>query len=96
MSRFYATIQGTRGEASRMGGKESGISGHVRGWNVGVSVDGHADDHPTEQDVFVVRATGGSNGSLLSVPVATIWRDGDRILVRVDVPAENRARRSRR
>jgi len=39
MARFYASIQGNRGEATRMGTPTSGISGHVRGWNVGVRVE---------------------------------------------------------
>lgn len=35
MSQFYASIQGNRGEATRMGTKESGMSGYIRSWDIG-------------------------------------------------------------
>ena len=60
MSRFYASIQGSRDEATRMGGKGSGITGHIRGWNVGVRVIGHTNNQ--DEDVFTVYLTFGSNG----------------------------------
>lgn len=59
MSRFYASIVGNRGEATRMGTPNSGISGHIRGWNVGVCVDG---DDESGEDIFYISATAGSNG----------------------------------
>ncbi len=55
MSRFYASIQGGRGEATRQG--HSGITGHVRGWQSGVQVDGRIEDG---EDAFDVYATSGS------------------------------------
>lgn len=60
MARFYAAIQGARGEATRLGGEGSGIRGHVRGWDAGVRVLGFVDDEG--RDAFHVYATGGSNG----------------------------------
>ena len=60
MSHFYADIQGNRGQATRQGTPKSGIQGHIRGWNVGVQVDGYVDDDG--KDVFRVWATSGSNG----------------------------------
>ena len=62
MAHFYAEIKGNRGEASRMGSKESGIRGHIRGWNVGVEVSCYHDER-TGKDVCYVYLTGGSNGS---------------------------------
>ena len=59
MARFYASIKGSRGEATRMGSASSGISGHVRGWDVGARVE--VDDE-NGQDVVRVYRTGGSNG----------------------------------
>lgn len=38
MSRFYASIEGNRGIATRQGTPKSGIQGHVRGWKLGVRV----------------------------------------------------------
>lgn len=60
MARFRATIQGQRGEASRLGGAKSGIHADVNGWSVGVRVDGN--EGPDGNDAFDVWATGGSNG----------------------------------
>lgn len=69
MSRFYASIEGNRGPATRQGTPNSGISGHIRGWNVGVRVEGEA---LNGEDVFEVFATSGSNGQSLSKFIATI------------------------
>ena len=60
MSQFYASIEGNRGEATRMGTKASGIHGHIRGWSVGARVDVWHDDE-TGLDQVSVYATGGSN-----------------------------------
>lgn len=59
MARFRATIRGQRGEASRLGGRASGIQATVNGWDVGVEVDGHGGP---DLDAFDLYATGGSNG----------------------------------
>tara|TARA_Y100000310_G_scaffold93212_2_gene90760 strand:+ start:1311 stop:1580 length:270 start_codon:yes stop_codon:yes gene_type:complete len=61
MSQFYATIQGTRGEATRQGHKNTGITGHIRGWHAGVRVNGFHDPE-TGTDRFRIYATTGSNG----------------------------------
>jgi hypothetical protein len=67
MARFYASVQGNRGQATRTGTKKSGINGHIRGWKVGaqVSVEDWAG-----QDQVSVRITGGSHGG----PTAEIFR----------------------
>jgi hypothetical protein len=59
MAQFYAEIQGNRGEATRMGSKDSGISGHIRGWNIGARV---VCTHEDGRDVVRVFKTSGSNG----------------------------------
>lgn len=59
MSQFYASIQGNRGEATRMGTKNSGIYGHIRGWNIGVIIN---IDHVDGKDNVRVFKTAGSNG----------------------------------
>ena len=61
MAQFYASIQGNRGEATRMGTKSSGIYGHIRGWDVGCSVIIRY-DKKTGKDIVTVYKTGGSNG----------------------------------
>lgn len=39
MAHFRATIQGQRGQASRLGGKDSGINAHIASWQGAVSVN---------------------------------------------------------
>jgi len=60
MSHFYANIQGSRGEATRGGTKQSGIQGHIRGWENGVAVF-CVHDNQQDEDTINVYATGGSN-----------------------------------
>ena len=59
MSRFYGDLQGNRGTATRQGTANSGIHGHIRGWYVGIRVEG---SDVNGEDVFSVWLTGGSNG----------------------------------
>ena len=59
MAQFYGSVVGNRGEASRMGSRESGISGHIRGWGIGASVRCFEENG---RDVVEVYATSGSNG----------------------------------
>ena len=61
MSRFYAQIQGNHGIASRQGHKSSGIWSHIRGWNLGIEVQGFVDSQG--KDVFWVSITKGSNNT---------------------------------
>lgn len=57
MAQFRATIEGQRGEASRLGSKASGITARINGWNGGVRVEAA---HRDGKDYFDVYATGGS------------------------------------
>ena len=58
MAQFKADIKGSRGAVSRLGGKTSGISGHIRGWQSGIKVEGHHDEDLG--DIFLVWQTSGS------------------------------------
>ena len=58
MSHFYGSIQGNRGEVTRCGSKESGISGHIRGWGVGARVNCYVDK--MGDDVVEIYRTSGS------------------------------------
>ena len=73
MARFYAEIQGNRGLASRMGTPNSGIWGHIRGWDSGVKVICSVDEEGA--DVVSVYATGGSNGSCRERLIAQVYAD---------------------
>ena len=74
MSHFYAEIQGNRGLASRQGSKNSGIWGHIRGWNSGIEVRGYVNEFG--QDVFEVYQTGGSNGCTSDRHITTLVNQG--------------------
>lgn len=86
MAQFYADIQGNRGGASRMGSKDSGISGHIRGWHVGGRVACNHDD-ASGKDHVTVELTGGSSGhsviGLGSIVVATCV-EGERPVINCD------------
>lgn len=70
MAQFKAEIQGTRGEASRLGSKNSGMRAHVHGWNVGVKI---LAEHKNGKDVFYVYRTGGSNNACIGTdPLAVV------------------------
>jgi hypothetical protein len=87
MSRFYASINGAKGEATRQGSASSGIIAHPRGWELGVRVTGmtaSAVDGDAGKDAFVVDITGGTNdGGKTRYGVLTVSeeRDGWRRLV---------------
>jgi len=61
MAHFYGEIQGNRGEATRMGTKDSGFRGHIRGWHVGGSVNCHYNESKDRDEVSIY-ATKGSSG----------------------------------
>lgn len=71
MARFYASIQGNRGRATRVGTEQSGITGHIRGWDSGVRVEGHYNKE-TNSDVFQVHITSGSGGRDAELLIATV------------------------
>ena len=81
MAHFYASIQGNRSEATRMGTPNSGIYGHVRGWDIGARVDCAVDTDGN--DIVTVRITRGSNryGSGLVLGQFKIHEDE---IIRVD------------
>ena len=59
MSRFYASIRGNRGEATRGGSKASGIEGHIRGWTSGVRVSCYVNEKGKDVvDIYVTKGSG--------------------------------------
>lgn len=78
MARFYASIQGSRGEATRMGTASSGITGHVRGWNIGGEVQMSSRmGEESDADTCVMTLTGGSSGQRnLGVEIAAFEATG--------------------
>lgn len=74
MSRFYGNMKGSRGETTRCGDRISGITGHLRGWDIGARVTAFVG--PNGEDLVEVWITGGSNGSCASVFLGRFVRDG--------------------
>lgn len=60
MAQYRAQINGTRGEASHLGTKASGINARINGWDVGVEVCGCFSE-ALQRDEFEVYLTHGSN-----------------------------------
>jgi len=58
MSRFYGDLKGGRGMATRQGTTNSGIAGHIRGWDFGAQVYCYV--NKDGDDEIQVLLTGGS------------------------------------
>jgi hypothetical protein len=58
MAQFRATIQGNRGQASRLGTKSTGLVVTANGWDTGVRVEL---SHRMGVDHVLIYRTGGSN-----------------------------------
>ena len=59
MAHFFGSVQGNRGEATRVGSQTSGVRAAAQGWNVGGRV---VVRHENNEDVIYLFLTSGSNG----------------------------------
>jgi len=71
MARFRGTVQGNRGEASRLG--HGDLTATVNGWDCGIKVEARGNG---KVELFTVSVTGGSNDSSSKL-VAAIVLDED-------------------
>jgi hypothetical protein len=62
MAQYYGTIQGNKGEASRLGHKTSGLIATASGWHLGAKVYLYWNEE-SQCDVIRICVTDGSNGS---------------------------------
>lgn len=85
MAQFRGTLQGQRGQASRLGSAKTGLNVTGNGWNVGVSIDLKA---TKDGDFVEVWATGGSNGGHGPTCIARLYETKDGVKVRVMAPAK--------
>lgn len=60
MAQFRGTLQGNRGETSRLGSKKSGLKAQLNGWNIGCDIEIHHEDGVDKVKVY---KTSGSNGA---------------------------------
>jgi hypothetical protein len=75
MSHFYASLTGSgKNTTTKTGNKESGISGHISGWNSGVKVVGKLRSDQT--DCFHIYSTGGSNRPAPNHLIGIVDNDG--------------------
>lgn len=72
MAHFIGYLRGTRGEASRLGGKDHGIQTRVQGWKSGAKIIGR---HIDAKDRFEIYMTGGSDAASREKLVAVIIQD---------------------
>lgn len=63
MAQFRGTIRGARGEASRLGGKESGLRVTANGWHGGVEVRAYHEDGEDHFDVYATDGSGYGGGA---------------------------------
>ena len=63
MAQFQGTVSGSRGEASRLGTKNSGIVTQAKGWNSGVKVYGYVEDGQDKFDIFVTTGSSHKSGT---------------------------------
>ena len=82
MSRFYGSLNGSKGEATRQGSKASDMRGHIRGWHIGARVTVYADEN--DKDTVTIIITGGSSNStgLVSLGVWQLNGDGQPVKIR--------------
>ncbi len=59
MAQFRGTVQGQRGEVSRLGSKSSGLTVEGNGWGIGARIE--LSHNEAGEDVVQVYRTGGSN-----------------------------------
>lgn len=60
MARFIGSVRGNRGEASRLGTPQSGLSAHAQGWDIGASAYVYVNSKG--EDLVRVSINRGSNG----------------------------------
>lgn len=85
MAHFRATIQGHRGEASRLGTKSSGLTASINGWDIGANVTTSYSTH-LDSDTVRISFTGGSNSSTSYGSITATLKDGKFHIVDTDFP----------
>jgi hypothetical protein len=63
MAHFYGFIQGNRGDATRMGSKESGFTAWAQGWGSRIAANFGVNYHTDVDEASVTIGTGPSNYS---------------------------------
>lgn len=84
MARFYGTVKGSRGEASRLGHTKSGLRTTCSSAGIGVECSANAyDTDDTENDVIDVYVDGGFDGAR-GHTLGYVKRVGGEVLFQLD------------
>ena len=78
MAQFRGTIQGGRGETSRLGHKSSGLLLQANGWDIGAEVSLRWNEQE-QRDELCISLTHGSNGNGIKKPIGTFVLEGESI-----------------
>lgn len=75
MARFYGGVSGNRGQATRLGSVDSGLSVFGQGWDLGVRVYLGVDKDG--QDYAVITLNSGTHGCIAACCLGTFVRTAD-------------------
>lgn len=78
MAQFRGTIQGGRGEASRLGHKSSGLLLQANGWDIGAEVSLMWNEQE-QRDELCISLTHGSNGNGARMALGTFALEDGRV-----------------
>jgi len=67
MAQFIGTVKGSRGEASRLGGKASGLTVKANGWRIGITVHLTHNEETGKDEVAVYKTAGPSGSSAIEL-----------------------------
>lgn len=78
MAHFYASIQGNRSERTCVGTKNSGIDGHVRGWDIGCEsmVRWNEQEQRNEVTIYLTHGSGYGGPQNKCLGTFTLTKNG--------------------
>ena len=78
MAEFRGTVQGNRGEASRLGHKNSGLVTECNTWQFGVRCKAYYNEYHDTNEI-IIYLTGGSDYDLSTKVIAVVDNEGAHI-----------------
>ena len=62
MAQFRGTVQGSRSQTSRLGGKEKGLVTECNGWNIGVKCVARYNEEADRDEIMIYKTSGSGYG----------------------------------
>lgn len=78
MARFWGSLKGRKGEATRLGDSNSGLKAQINGWDLGIEVQVEAED---DKDVFEIWITSGSRRQRAAMFLARAYMQDGKLVV---------------